>query len=398
MSGLTRYLTSTGMDLSSVFMPLRFGTQYPTETGYKLSTGADLNTLFCKKYSNTADKTSLLLSDGQDLSDLFDNFHTTGYTGSLKDAGGTTMRIIYPLDITNVYVGCDNGWSQFNGSTFSALKSLSNSVRGIYAVDPLNVYIGGRFTNAGYAYFAKWNGTTYSSVGSPTLNNTVESISALDPSNVYIGGTFTNGGLIGTRTTLLNTYTNTFTALGSTALNNEVQTLYALDPSNVYIGGKFTNGGTIGSGITRWDAIQFNKLGNSGTLAGGSSATIFAIYALDTSHVYVGGSFTSIDGVSNTNRIAMFNGATFEPLGTGIASDVKTIHALDENHVYIGGLFTSAGGVTNTNFITMWNGSNYTSIGSAQITSNVESLRRITNDKSLLYIGGANSKMILYRT
>ena len=57
MSGLTRYLTSTGMDLSSVFMPLRFGTQYPTETGYKLSTGADLNTLFCKKYSNAADKT-----------------------------------------------------------------------------------------------------------------------------------------------------------------------------------------------------------------------------------------------------------------------------------------------------------------------------------------------------
>jgi len=50
----TQYITSGGKDLSSIFMPLSFGTQYPTETGYKLSTGADLNTVFCSKYSTTA--------------------------------------------------------------------------------------------------------------------------------------------------------------------------------------------------------------------------------------------------------------------------------------------------------------------------------------------------------
>ena len=65
----TRYLTSARVDLSSVYMPLSFGGQCP-ETGYQISSGADLNTLFCKNYTNVpANKTSLLLSNGQDLSD-----------------------------------------------------------------------------------------------------------------------------------------------------------------------------------------------------------------------------------------------------------------------------------------------------------------------------------------
>lgn len=397
MSGLTRYITRTGVDLSSVFMPLSFGT-YTTNTGYKLSTGFDLNTLFCQKYSNitSADKTSLLLSDGQDLSDIFDKRHIVGYSGTFQSVGvnNTAIRTIYPLDSENVYLGGDGGilrrWDGSSSTLNSILgESLNNSVRVIYARDTANLYIGGLFTNN----FGKINGTTYNSVGGINLNGNVLSISALDPSNVYIAGSFTNSGNYMTR---LNTYSDSFTTLQS-SLNSTVRAIYALDPLNVYIGGSFTNA-TTGTNITRWDGTQFNKLGNGNGISSGG--TIFDIYALDLSNVYIGGSFTTIDGVSAAN-IAKFNGTSFEQLGSGTNLSVRSIYALDQYHVYIGGSFTTAGG-DSMNRITMWNGSNYTQVGSLFFDS-IETLKIIKNNNSMLYVGGytnqnTTGRMMLYRT
>lgn len=56
MSGLTGYLTESETDLSYVFMPLSSGTQYSTETGFKLS---DLNAVFAQ-YSNYASSKTIL--------------------------------------------------------------------------------------------------------------------------------------------------------------------------------------------------------------------------------------------------------------------------------------------------------------------------------------------------
>ena len=55
----TYYITmnqSTGQfqDLSGIFQPLSLGTQYPTATGFQLSTGQDLNQIFAdiKRFCN----------------------------------------------------------------------------------------------------------------------------------------------------------------------------------------------------------------------------------------------------------------------------------------------------------------------------------------------------------
>jgi hypothetical protein len=66
----------------------------------------------------------------------------------------------------------------------------------------------------------------------------------------------------------------------------------------------------------------------------------------DHSRVYVGGDFTTVDGVPH-NRIAAFNAATGEPLPAFRASTngrVKAISATNSS-VYVGGAFTSANGV-----------------------------------------------------
>jgi hypothetical protein len=219
----TRYLTSTRVDLSSVFMPLSFGGQHQ-ETGYKLSDGADFNTLFCKKYLNdAANKTSLLLSDGQDLSDVFEKRHAVGYSAIAysADTSPPPTRIVHPLSPTNIYFGGDRGilrtWNG-NGTLSSAISGIAttsvDTVWAIYARNTENVYVGGTFDKVNgttsKGYFARYTGATFNQVGSTAINASVLAMYGLDPSNVYVGGNFTN---IGTRITRLNTYSNIFTPL-----------------------------------------------------------------------------------------------------------------------------------------------------------------------------------------
>jgi hypothetical protein len=87
----------------------------------------------------------------------------------------------------------------------------------------------------------------------------------------------------------------------------------------------------------------------------------------------------------------MFNGTSFEPLGSGPGgTTVQAIYASDPSHVYIGGVGMN----------TMWNGSNYisTSIGSYSYNY----INSIQNNNSLLYIGasasGSGGVMRIYRT
>ena len=389
----TRYLastiTSSRVDLSSVFMPLQFGGQYP-ETGYKLSNGADLNTLFCKKYLSTmANKTSLLLSDDQDLSDVFEKRHTVGYSTKVTTTNG--IRVVYPFNSSTIYCGGDRG-TFFNWDGIATAPTLitantdNQSIREIYARNTSNVYIGGTFTAVGTysntAYLAKYtgSGSVFTQVNSTALNGYVNAMSALDPSNVYFGGDFTNGGTVGTRISRLNTYSNTFTTLTSdVSLNAPVYAISALDASNVYIGGSFTNAGSIGNYITRWDGEKYNRLGNDDF-----NELVATIHALDPSHVYIVGVFTQYGSNTNMDGIAMWDGTNMIALGNGLPNeDVRTVYALDESHVYIG---FGAGGT----YIKMWNGRDYITLagsGSFGLTSCL-SLNMVQGDKSTLYFGG----------
>ena len=180
----------------------------------------------------------------------------------------------------------------------------------------------------------------------------------------------------------MNTYTNNFTGL-STGLNNTVSTVFALDPSNVYIGGSFTDGGDIGTRITRWDGTKFNRLGSE-YLSGGS---VLSIYALDPSHVYIGGAFTQYGTDTSMCQIAMWDGTNITALGSGIpveipANSVRAIYALDETHVYIGGQF---------DHVKIWNGSTINTLSGTLTLPSVQSLNMFKNDKTTLYIGGGGN-------
>jgi hypothetical protein len=72
----------------------------------------------------------------------------------------------------------------------------------------------------------------------------------------------------------------------------------------------------------------------------------------------VGGEFTAVGGVSASN-IARWNGSSWEALGAGVNSDVYSLAVAPNGDVYAGGTFTSAGDVTLGDRVAVWNGSTW---------------------------------------
>jgi trimeric autotransporter adhesin len=108
-----------------------------------------------------------------------------------------------------------------------------------------------------------------------------------------------------------------------------------------------------------------------------STGFVRASYGNST-HLYIGGSFTQINGV-NANRIARFDGSTWTTMGDGIASDVLAIFEYD----YGDGPVIHAGGLNGLN---KWNGESWVNAG---ITQMVRSWAVYDNGSGpTLYVGG----------
>ncbi|MBX3322950.1 MAG: hypothetical protein KF757_08165 [Phycisphaeraceae bacterium] len=133
----------------------------------------------------------------------------------------------------------------------------------------------------------------------------------------------------------------------------------------LYAGGFFsTAGGVTVNGIARWDGASWSPLGSG--IAGEFLPTVWALTVFDDGTgpaLYAGGSdFTTAGGVT-VNNIARWDGSAWSALtgpgGTGVDFTVAALTVFDDGSgpaLYVGGNFTSAGGVT-VNRIARWNGS-----------------------------------------
>jgi hypothetical protein len=142
---------------------------------------------------------------------------------------------------------------------------------------------------------------------------------------------------------------------------------------NLYIAGNFQNiGGTSASYIARYDGKGFHALGST-PIAGNVPLIIFTSHVHDDGTgpaLYVGGRFTSIDGVA-ASRIAKWNGTSWSALGTGVTGSgstpsVNTMVTFDDGTgpaLYVGGqTFTTAGGIS-ANRVAKWDGKNWSAVG-----------------------------------
>ena len=157
--------------------------------------------------------------------------------------------------------------------------------------------------------------------------------------------------------------------------------------NDLYVGGDFDsiNGINI-KNIARFDGVNWYAVGGSG-LAGGFWDTSVYVMEVYDSMLYIGGDFTSVDGV-NADYIARWDGTNWYAVGSGLVNPwpwVPDPFALTvwNNKLYVGGVFDIAGG-NSVNNIASWDGSSWMPVGTG--TNNTVLSLEVWNNE--LYAGG----------
>lgn len=364
--------TVNGVDLTTLFYPYTRG-NYANSTGYEYNS-SDLNTLF--QNINVNPSWTALISGGTN--------GLNGYCNALAiDSVG------------NVYVGgvftqagstSANSIAKWDGSSWSALgngltKSGGTASCRALAIDSNNnLYAGGSFTTAGTEgvnYIAKWDGTTWSALGTGNnygLNNYCDAL-AIDPSNnVYAGGSFTTAGGTSITASYIAKWDGTsWSALisgGTNGLNNYCLALAINKGSrSLYIGGQFTSPGNY---VAQWDLDLHIWFGPSI----GLNKYCYALAIASNYDVYIGGEFTS-----PSSYIIKWDGGNWYALSNGLNSSCISLAIDSNNNVYAGGLFTSPGA-----YVAKWNRFVWSSLSSG-LNSQCDALAIDSNN--YVYAGGS---------
>lgn len=244
--------------------------------------------------------------------------------------------------------------STFNGSVYAIAfdKTIGKYI------------IGGNFTTP-VAYLAEYDPVdgSFANVGGIAPNSSSNAILIDDTTgDLYIGGAFTAVGVVA-NTRGIARYTrstNTWSAVGAGLNNGVVLTLAMGYDRTLYIGGTFT----AMSGVANTNRIaKYNPDTNVVTALGlGMNGDVYDITIGPDAYPYVTGDFTTSDG-ETTRGLARWNGATFDAIGslTGNIPGRVVQFGLD-GVLYWSFNSTTLNGVL-VNYIAKWNGTQWSSLG-----------------------------------
>ena len=273
-----------------------------------------------------------------------------------------------------------NNVAKWNGSTWSSLRTgAANGVNGdinaLAIAGNGDVYVGGFFTHAGgvAAYsVAKWNGTTWSALGTGVTNGTsvahgvyagkVFALAVAGNGDVYVGGAFNRAGGVAAYSVAK------WNGTAWSALSTGAYYVHALavdGSGNVYAGGRFTLAGDIAANyVAKWDGTVWSALG-TGT-ANGVNGYVHSLAVAGNGDVYAGGEFDQAGGIA-ARSVAKWNGTAWSSLGLGVYNSssratVYTLAVAGNGDVYAGGSFTIAWGAV-ANKVAKWNGTAWSALG-----------------------------------
>ena len=298
-----------------------------------------------------------------------------------------------------------NRIARWNGTAWNSLgtgagNGLNDDVYTLAVAGNGDVYAGGRFTQAGGVaanYIAKWNGTAWSALGTGTsngMNNVVFALAIAGNGEVYAGGRFTQAGGVSANN-IARWNGTSWSALGSGAANGVSGDIFALavaGTGDVYVGGYFTQaGGAAASEVAKWNGTTWSPLG-AGLSGGTYYKVVRALAVAGNGDVYAGGDFTRAGGAA-ASFVAKWNGTAWSPLGSGITGggmydEVSTLVVAGNGDVYAGGGFSQAGG-TAANGLAKWNGATWASLGTGAGNGVNGQVRKLTvAPNGDLYVGG----------
>lgn len=257
---------------------------------------------------------------------------------------------------------------------------------GAGAVEP-QLVVGGTLTvGSGVTLnrIGRWDGVAWKAFGNGMATNSSHSVYALtnwDPDGagpqdpqLIVGGHFgTGSGVPGNYIVRWDVPSGAFQPL-STGMNNDVASLTVWDPDGngpfppqLVAGGLFTTaGGTVVNRVARWDGAAWQPLGS-----GAANGAVYALSVYDPDGagplpdlLVAGGSFTIIGG-SSISGIAKFDGTTWSGFGSGMNNVVWALQHWDSgggDQLYAAGDFT-ASGATPVTRIARWDGAAWQALG-----------------------------------
>jgi hypothetical protein len=201
-------------------------------------------------------------------------------------------------------VGASN-IARWNGMAWSALGSgINGTVEALAVLGNGDLVAGGTFTTAGAAEasnIARWNGVAWSALGSGLgsgINGTVEALAVLGNGDLVAGGTFTTAGAAGA-SNIARWNGVSWSALGSglgSGIGGRVMALAVDAADGVIAGGSFTSympDGSVISGLARWNGVSWSAVGN-----GMISGDVLALAMLPCGDLMVAGRFDSAGSLS----------------------------------------------------------------------------------------------------
>ncbi len=265
------------------------------------------------------------------------------------------------------------GWDHLGIGTNSGGAALDGRVDALSAVAhygsiPDSVYAGGVFTNAGgggsTASIARWDGTNWNSIGAPPLNGGVDAI-AVDRTTgkVYVGGVFTNAGG-NSAADFVAAWDGTNWESVCSPVTASVLALKIIGRT-IYIGGTFADGAGLASAdkLVRCDLDTGTPSSTVPDATDEINGSIYALTADSAGRLFAAGSFINIDGITNANHVAMFDG-TWHAMQAGAVDDITRSIASDGTNVYIGSDSVDIAGIAQADHVARWNGSAWSALGS----------------------------------
>ena len=263
-----------------------------------------------------------------------------------------------------------------------AVSGADLYVGGSFVVLGPDGYAGPGTAIPGAAYLARWNGSAWSSVG--TYSTPVGAIGAVVHAlavagdDLYVGGGFYDAAGIAIADRLAKWDGTTWSAVGSDGAgnaafdeNNDVIDALAVDGTNLYVSGIFTDAAGIAAAdnVARWDGSDWSALGSNGAGNGAMNGAVLAV-AVSGADLYAGGVFTDAAGIVAADYVARWNGSAWSALGpaapgwSGALNSSVFALAIAGSNLYVGGGFTNAAGIAAADHVAKWNGSAWSALGS----------------------------------
>lgn len=266
-------------------------------------------------------------------------------------SGSNTLAFGTNGFIKNIISDVNTGYSIYGGY----LPLGSGTTASIYGIE--NDSLGNIYAlSTGLLY--KWNGTSWTTI-SGLYSGTTLTIDSLN--NVYVNGSSVsppNQNKISKWNG-----SNWFQVDSINGFNGAVDSLAITSTNYIYVGGNFTtyNSQPNYNYICLYNGSTFNTIGT-----GLNNAVNKISINLVNNHAFVGGSFTATsDNSQQLNRIAETDGTNWFALGSGLNNNITAIKVVSSSAIYVGGDFTYTGDLlTPLNRIALWNGTSWSSLGS----------------------------------